>query len=62
MFADITVFDPRTVDDTTTYQEPSSSPTGIAHVLINGQVVVEEGRYRTNKLAGQVIRRGATNA
>lgn len=62
MYADITIFDPDTVDDTTTYQRPSSSPTGIAHVLINGQVVVEGGRYQTNRLAGHVIRRGASNA
>ncbi len=62
MFADITVFDPETVDDMTTYTQPTQPPRGIEWVLINGQVVVDQGRYHPEKLAGQVIRRGAANA
>ena len=62
MFADITVFDPETVDDTTSYEDPTSPPMGIEHVLMNGEVVVDEGRYQPAKQAGQVIRRGGSNA
>jgi N-acyl-D-amino-acid deacylase len=62
MFADVTIFDPETVDDTTTYSEPAGAPRGIEHVLINGEVVVDAGQYHPEKLAGQVIRRGASNA
>ena len=62
MFADITVFDPDAIDDTTTYSEPTRAPWGIEYVLINGEVVVDQGQYRPERLAGQVIRRGASNA
>ena len=62
MFADITIFDPETVDDTTTYEKPVSPPKGIEYVLINGEVVLEQGRYHADSLAGQVIRRGGSNA
>ena len=43
-FADLTVFDPATVKDESTYAEPHRYPTGIPYVLVNGAVVVENGR------------------
>jgi N-acyl-D-amino-acid deacylase len=60
--ADVTIFDPTTVADNTTYAEPTRPPSGIEYVLINGQVVVDHGRLDDGALAGQVIRRGASNA
>jgi N-acyl-D-amino-acid deacylase len=43
-FADLTVFDPATVRDESTYAEPHRYPTGIPYVLVNGAVVVDGGR------------------
>jgi N-acyl-D-amino-acid deacylase len=43
-FADLTVVDPATVKDESTYAEPHRYPTGIPYVLVNGAVVVDDGR------------------
>jgi N-acyl-D-amino-acid deacylase len=43
-FADLTVFDPATVKDESTYAEPHRYPTGIPYVVVNGAVVVDGGR------------------
>jgi N-acyl-D-amino-acid deacylase len=43
-FADLTVLDPATVKDESTYAEPHRYPTGIPYVLVNGAVVVDDGR------------------
>ena len=61
-FADLVVFDPSTIDDRTTYTEPTREPAGIDYVMINGQMVVDHGSYDSKKLPGQVIRKGAANA
>jgi len=55
MFADITVFDPKTVIDTATFEQPNQYPVGIEYVWVNGQISVDKGQ-RTSALAGQVIR------
>ena len=52
--ADVVVFDPDLVNDTATYDEPKSFPEGIEHVLVNGQVAVEEGAP-TGVLAGRAL-------
>jgi len=54
-FADITVFDPRTVRDRATFEEPNQYPEGIEYVLVNGQVEVDGGR-RTGANAGRPLR------
>jgi N-acyl-D-amino-acid deacylase len=43
--ADLTVFDPATVKDEATYAEPHRYPTGIPYVVVNGTVVVDDGRF-----------------
>ncbi|MGH7607422.1 MAG: N-acyl-D-amino-acid deacylase family protein [Gemmatimonadales bacterium] len=43
MFADITVFDPRTVIDRATFERPHQPSVGIEYVLVNGQVVLRRG-------------------
>jgi N-acyl-D-amino-acid deacylase len=58
-WADLTVFDPDTIADRTTYLEPEATPSGVELVLINGSVVAEEGRVATDSRAGHVVRRGA---
>ena len=42
--ADITIFDPATVLDRSTYREPSLTPVGIQHVLVSGVSVVRNGQ------------------
>lgn len=56
-FADLVVFDPDTVADRSTWDEPLLEPTGIDRVLVNGQPVVENG-VPTRALPGQVVTRG----
>jgi N-acyl-D-amino-acid deacylase len=55
-WADITVFDPDSVWDHTTYLEPDLKPSGIDYVLINGTVIVDDGSVDTQTLAGKVVR------
>jgi dihydroorotase/N-acyl-D-amino-acid deacylase len=54
-FADITIFDPKTVIDRATFEEPNQYPVGINFVIVNGQLEVDNGR-RTPALAGRVVR------
>lgn len=54
-FADITVFDPKTVIDRATFEMPNQYPIGIDYVLVNGQIAVDKGQ-RTAALAGRVLR------
>jgi N-acyl-D-amino-acid deacylase len=55
-WADLVVFDPDSIADTATYEEPRQYPRGIATVIVNGQVVVEGGRPH-QRPAGQVLSR-----
>jgi N-acyl-D-amino-acid deacylase len=55
-FADIVIFDPATIADNTTVEETARRPTGIQHVIVNGEVVVENGKYIQDKKAGRVVR------
>ena len=43
MKADIVIFDPATVRDTATFEKPHAYAEGFSHVLVNGQVVFENG-------------------
>jgi len=52
--ADIVIFDPDTVRDNATYQDPHQLSTGIEYVLINGQLSVERGKFN-NSLNGRVL-------
>jgi len=54
-YADITIFDPKTVIDRATFEMPNQHPTGINYVIVNGQISVDNGQ-RTSALAGQVLR------
>lgn len=55
-FADITIFNPATVIDTSTYDDPTSFPIGIEHVFVNGAHAVRDGR-ETGNLGGRALRR-----
>ena len=54
--ADIVVFDPNTVCDTATFDDPLRYPTGIPYVFVNG-IAVKEADHATGALPGQVLRR-----
>ena len=56
MWADITIFNPETVIDKATYQDPHQYPEGIEHVIVNGEAAVERGEY-TGALAGRTLRK-----
>ncbi|HET9387429.1 MAG TPA: amidohydrolase family protein [Gemmatimonadales bacterium] len=54
--ADITIFDPATVLDRSTYREPALAPVGIPHVLVNGISVVTNGRSVAGVTPGKAVR------
>jgi N-acyl-D-amino-acid deacylase len=57
-WADVVVFNPETVQDTATFKQPHAYPTGIKAVVVNGVIVLEDGKH-TGAKAGQVLRRGS---
>lgn len=54
--ADIVVFDPETVADRATVEQPYLPSVGYRYVLVEGQVVLEEGELRREVRAGRPIR------
>ena len=54
-FADLTLFDPETIQDRATFDHPLQYPEGIEYVLVNGEVVLDRGR-RTKARPGKVIK------
>lgn len=53
--ADITIFDKNTVIDKATFDNPHQYPEGIKFVIVNGEVVVEDGAH-TGILPGEIIK------
>jgi N-acyl-D-aspartate/D-glutamate deacylase len=43
--ADVTIFNAATIIDNATYEKPHQYPTGVEYVIVNGQVVLDEGRH-----------------
>ena len=58
MIADITIFDPQTVAEGSDYKTGMNGlpPKGLPHVIVNGQVIIEDGVADTNLRAGKPIR------
>jgi N-acyl-D-aspartate/D-glutamate deacylase len=56
--ADVAVFDPATVADRATYDDPHRYAAGVSTVIVNGEVVIDGGDH-TGALPGRVLRRGA---
>ncbi len=54
-FADVVVFNPETIQDHATYQQPHQYSTGILHVLVNGVPVLKDGEH-TGAKPGRVVR------
>ena len=55
-WADLVIFDPLSISDRATYEDPLLSPTGISYVIVNGGVVIREGQL-TKVLTGKALRR-----
>ena len=60
MKADLVVFDPATVRSMATYESPRRFPVGIDHVIVNGHLVVDDGRV-TDALPGRALRHGRSD-
>jgi N-acyl-D-aspartate/D-glutamate deacylase len=65
-FADLTVFDPNTISDNATYEQPTKPCSGIDHVVVNGQIAVQNGKPidlpTEGRLSGRYLRQDvATN-
>jgi N-acyl-D-amino-acid deacylase len=55
MWADVVVFDPATVRDLATFDNPNQLSEGMEYVLVNGSPVIEQGKM-TGVLPGKVLR------
>jgi N-acyl-D-amino-acid deacylase len=55
MWADIVVFDPATIHDRATFENPNQLSEGMQYVLVNGVPVIEGGK-QTDALPGKVLR------
>ena len=55
-YADLIVFDPATVEDRGTFDEPTLMPAGFHHVFVNGTEVVSAGKH-TGSRPGVALRR-----
>jgi N-acyl-D-amino-acid deacylase len=54
MAADITIFDPASVSDKATFEDPAQYPVGIPYVIVNGVVVIDRGQH-TAATPGRVL-------
>jgi len=54
--ADLTIFDPQTIIDRSTFQEPAKYSEGIRFVIVNGVLVVKDGQLQSGVKPGLPIR------
>ena len=54
--ADLVVFDPETITDRATYDEPTLTSEGIAHVFVSGTAVVRDGELLVEARPGRPVR------
>ena len=57
-FADVIVFDPKTIFEESTYEHPEVFAHGMQYVLVNGKIAVEKGKYN-GALAGRALRKAS---
>jgi dihydroorotase/N-acyl-D-amino-acid deacylase len=55
-FADVVVFDPATIADKSTFEQPHQYPVGIDFVFVNGVAAVDAGKF-TDARSGRVLKR-----
>lgn len=54
-FADIAIFDPKTIIDKATFEDPHQYAVGVSSVIVNGVIVIDQGIHNGNK-PGKVLR------
>jgi N-acyl-D-aspartate/D-glutamate deacylase len=54
--ADLTIFDPQTISDRSTFQNPAQASAGVRFVIVNGVLLVKEGQLQANVHPGVAIR------
>jgi N-acyl-D-amino-acid deacylase len=54
MFADVVVFDPKTIADRATFEQPHQYAVGVKHVLVNGVPVLKDGEH-TGATPGRAV-------
>jgi N-acyl-D-aspartate/D-glutamate deacylase len=54
--ADLVVFDPATIADRASYEEPNQYPIGIPNVIVNGHPVIHGGNH-TGARPGMILKR-----
>jgi N-acyl-D-aspartate/D-glutamate deacylase len=59
-FADVIVFDEKSVTDRATYEQPELLAVGMKFVIVNGKVAVDNGVY-PSVLAGRALRKQVAN-
>jgi N-acyl-D-amino-acid deacylase len=57
--ADLVLFEPATVTDTATFDNPKQQARGISHVIVNGEFAIDDGQP-TGRLAGRALRMDPT--
>jgi N-acyl-D-amino-acid deacylase len=55
-FADVIIFDEKTIADRATYEQPELLAVGMKYVIVNGKIAVENGAY-AGVLAGRALRK-----
>ena len=55
MAADVVIFDPATIHDVATFENPNQLSQGMDYVFVNGVAVIADGKM-TGKLPGKVLR------
>jgi len=55
-WADLVIFDPATISDAATFEQPKQAAKGVLWVLVNGVIAMADGKL-TGKCAGRVLRR-----
>jgi len=55
MWADVVIFDPASVRDVATFENPNQLSQGMEYVLVNGSAVIESGKM-TGAFPGKVLR------
>lgn len=55
-YADLVIFDPQTIAEAGTYQNPRRYPLGIEYVIVNGAITADHGKH-TGRRSGRMLRR-----
>src|SRR6266540_322852 len=58
-FADVIVFDEKTIADRSTYEDPEVFAEGMKYVIVNGKVAIDGGKY-TGAMAGRALRKSTS--